>query len=68
MIGSGQYSRGEWEAAQMRKAEEHGEDYDDDEFSDEVSSYFSRTGTSIKGEKADYTSNGNGNDAYAAGY
>jgi hypothetical protein len=56
--------RGEWEASQMRKAEEHGNAYDDDEFSDEVSSYFSRTGTSIRNEKTEY-SNGNGNDAYA---
>lgn len=47
--------RGEWEASQMRKAEENGPMEDDDtEWSSDVSSYFMRTG-SIRNEKVGYT-------------
>lgn len=49
--------RGEWEASQARKMEEKAGGYvdDDDEFSDDVSSYFQRTGTSIRSEKVGYS-------------
>jgi len=49
--------RGEWEASQARKAEEKagGVVGEEDEFSDDVSSYFQRTGTSIRSEKGGYS-------------
>ena len=49
--------RGEWEASQARKAEEHDGYQDDDaEWSSDVSSYFQRTNAgSIRDEKVGYT-------------